>query len=79
VVGHADDSGTRAFNLRLSEVRARVIEAALVELGMPGARLSVAFFGNDRPLRREGSIAARQVNRRVELEIARRPAEGGAP
>ncbi|MDE2356533.1 MAG: OmpA family protein [Alphaproteobacteria bacterium] len=47
VVGHTDTSGTRAYNLRLSERRAKATADALVALGVPQDTLSVSWTGMD--------------------------------
>ncbi len=69
VVGHSDDSGDSAYNLRLSELRAQAVVAALVREGVDPWRLEVAYFGKDRPRTKGPTLRAQQENRRVEIEI----------
>jgi outer membrane protein OmpA-like peptidoglycan-associated protein len=45
VVGHTDTSGSVAYNLRLSERRAKATADALVSLGVPQQSLSVSWTG----------------------------------
>ncbi|MEJ7733228.1 MAG: OmpA family protein [Polyangiaceae bacterium] len=72
IKGHADDTGTEEYNLRLSESRARSVRKMLVDNGVTGNRLTVEAFGESKP-REEGTTEqARQENRRVEFEIVER-------
>ncbi len=45
VVGHTDTSGSVAYNLRLSERRAKATADGLVSLGVPAASLDVSWTG----------------------------------
>jgi outer membrane protein OmpA-like peptidoglycan-associated protein len=45
VVGHTDTSGSVAYNLRLSERRAKATADALVSLGVPQSSLEVSWKG----------------------------------
>ncbi|MCB9664212.1 MAG: OmpA family protein [Alphaproteobacteria bacterium] len=75
IEGHTDRRGSAGYNLRLSEARARAVQAFLVALGVDPLRMEAAGMGESRPLDPEDSIAAWAVNRRVEVHIVeRRPA-----
>ncbi len=65
VQGHTDDTGGIAYNLDLSERRARAVVTALVERGVPRERLVAKGYGLLRPL--DGTDKA--LNRRVEFAI----------
>jgi outer membrane protein OmpA-like peptidoglycan-associated protein len=78
VIGHSDESGDSAYNMRLSEQRAQAVVAALIREGVEHWRLEVAYYGKDRPRRRELGLGAQQENRRVEIEI-RDPGKASAP
>ncbi len=69
VSGHADQSGTDDYNLKLSTARALSVRDALVRKGVPQDRFRVAAFGHTRP--REVDPASAE-NRRVEFEILER-------
>ena len=69
VEGHTDDTGTREFNMELSQRRASVVRAYLVERGVDGERLSVESYGPDRPVRSGRDERARAKNRRVEFVL----------
>ena len=71
VQGHADQSGSTAYNLRLSLRRADVVRDALVDAGYPAARIAVSAAGESRPRATTSSRArirgVNRENRRVEL------------
>lgn len=47
--GHADERGTREYNLALGERRANSVRQYLVSLGTNGGRLSTVSYGEERP------------------------------
>lgn len=49
VEGHADERGTRQFNLALANRRASAVRDYLVALGVPSSRLNVVSYGKERP------------------------------
>ena len=49
VEGHADERGTREYNLALGERRANTIRNYLVALGVSPARITTISFGKERP------------------------------
>lgn len=67
VRGHTDEEGSAVFNQTLSESRALAVRDFLVGLGVPGAQLRTAGFGEQIPLLRCGSEECRSANRRVEF------------
>jgi len=50
IEGHADEQGTRDYNLRLSQRRAAVVRDYMVAKGLPDSRLSILPFGKERPV-----------------------------
>lgn len=50
VEGHADEQGTRDYNIALSNRRAAAVRDYLVTKGIPDVRLSTIPFGKERPL-----------------------------
>lgn len=50
IEGHADERGTREYNLALGERRANAAKNYLVSLGIEASRLSVVSFGKERPV-----------------------------
>jgi type II secretory pathway predicted ATPase ExeA/outer membrane protein OmpA-like peptidoglycan-associated protein len=71
VVGHTDDSGPADYNVYLSLLRAKAFAAMLTAGGVPIERIASEGRGEDQPLTRQAvdGIAARQVNRRIEIFI----------
>jgi peptidoglycan-associated lipoprotein len=49
IQGHADERGTREYNLALGERRADSVRNYLIALGVPGERISVVSYGKERP------------------------------
>ncbi|MFD2263628.1 peptidoglycan-associated lipoprotein Pal [Lacibacterium aquatile] len=64
VEGHADERGTREYNLALGERRANAQKDYLVALGIPAARLSTVSYGKERPAVLGSNEAAWSQNRR---------------
>ncbi len=71
VAGHSDDAGTPDYNMRLSEARARNVASYLAARGISMDQISVAGFGSTRPLATNSTPEGRQLNRRVDVLIAR--------
>jgi outer membrane protein OmpA-like peptidoglycan-associated protein len=67
VAGHADRSGNDAYNLRLSERRARKIAAELAARGVPQDQTRVEWFGETRPRVPTADGVREAQNRRVEV------------
>jgi peptidoglycan-associated lipoprotein len=49
IEGHADERGTREYNLALGERRAETVRNYLVALGVAADRISVISYGKERP------------------------------
>lgn len=69
ITGHADATGPEAYNLKLSEKRARAVVNYLAKQGVGEARLSVAFLGESEPIAPNTTADGRRKNRRVEFKI----------
>jgi OOP family OmpA-OmpF porin len=67
IQGHTDSAGSRELNVRLSEERAKSVEAYLMQKGLSSDQLTVKGYGPDRPIASNDSAAGRAKNRRVEL------------
>ena len=67
IEGHADERGTREYNMALGERRAKAVVSFLTANGAAGTQLEVVSYGEEKPLadgHEEGSWAQ---NRRAEL------------
>ena len=49
VEGHADERGTREYNLALGERRANAAKNALAALGLDASRINTVSYGKERP------------------------------
>lgn len=65
--GHADERGSREYNLALGERRAKAIEQVLSLLGVAAEQIQVISFGEERPVALGHDDEAWRLNRRVEL------------
>ena len=64
IEGHADERGTREFNLALGERRANAVKDYLMTYGISGKRISVISYGKERPVNTESTPLAWSQNRR---------------
>ena len=64
IEGHADERGTREYNLALGERRAKAVKDYLMTYGINGNRLSVISYGKERPVNSGSSPLAWSQNRR---------------
>lgn len=66
VGGHADERGTREYNLALGERRASSARDYLVTKGVNAARIRIISYGKERPVAVGSNEAAWRLNRRSE-------------
>jgi len=74
IVGHADSTGSDAYNQTLSEQRASSVAGYLISRNVMRERLFVAGMGERAPIASNDTDAGRAQNRRVEIVI--RPFRG---
>ena len=67
--GHADERGTREYNLGLAARRADTAKRYLVQLGINPQRLATISYGKDRPDCGESNDGCWQKNRRGVLKV----------
>lgn len=65
VEGHADERGTRDYNLALGERRANAAKSYLASLGVDPARIATISYGKERPAALGSDEAAWAQNRRA--------------
>ena len=63
--GHADERGTREYNLALGERRANSAKDYLMTYGISGNRISVISYGKERPVNNGSTPLAWSQNRRA--------------
>jgi outer membrane protein OmpA-like peptidoglycan-associated protein len=69
VIGHADTSGSVAYNVRLSERRAKAVADALAGLGVNQGVMSVDWKGETEPAVATGDGIKEPLNRRSTISI----------
>lgn len=65
--GHADEKGTREYNLGLGENRANSVRSLMLAQGVSDNQLVVVSYGEERPATFEQNEESWALNRRVEL------------
>ena len=69
VVGHADTSGSAAYNVRLSERRARAVADAMVGLGVNAGVITADWRGETQPAVSTGDGVREPLNRRTSVNV----------
>ena len=64
IEGHADERGTREYNLALGERRANAVKDYLLTYGIAGDRVAIISYGKERPINSGSSLLAWSQNRR---------------
>ena len=64
IEGHADERGTREYNLALGERRANAARDYLMTYGISGKRISVISYGKEKPVNPKSSPVSWSQNRR---------------
>jgi len=73
IEGHADEQGTREYNLALGARRASAVRDYLVTQGVPDSRLRTISYGKERPLEICSEEACYRQNRRAVTVISAGP------
>ncbi len=68
IEGHADERGTREYNLALGQRRAESVASYLIANGVNRNRLITKSYGEERPLSLGSNDTAWSKNRRVEIK-----------
>jgi peptidoglycan-associated lipoprotein len=69
ISGHADERGTREYNLALGDRRAATVRNYLASLGVPAQRLDTVSYGKERPAVAGSNEDAWAKNRRAVAEL----------
>ena len=65
IEGHADERGTREYNLALGERRANAAKDYLMTYGISGKRISTISYGKEKPVNPGSDALAWSQNRRA--------------
>jgi peptidoglycan-associated lipoprotein len=65
IEGHADEQGTREYNLALGARRAASVQQYLVSRGVASSRLRTVSYGKERPLEICSAESCYEQNRRA--------------
>lgn len=65
--GHADERGSREYNLALGQRRAESVRQALSLLGVPDGQMEAVSFGEEKPAVQGSNEEAWRMNRRTEI------------
>lgn len=65
--GHADERGSREYNLALGERRAKGVERMVKLLGVGADRVKTVSYGEEKPVAMDHNESAWALNRRVEI------------
>ena len=66
--GHADERGTRDYNLALGERRSQAVSALMASNGTGNSKVTNVSYGEENPVDSAHNEAAWQKNRRVEIQ-----------
>ena len=65
--GYTDATGSRSYNMRLSQRRAESVKNWLVEKGIDASRITAIGYGPDNPIDSNDTPEGRERNRRIEF------------
>jgi outer membrane protein OmpA-like peptidoglycan-associated protein len=69
VAGHTDNTYTRAYNIQLSKRRAEAVKNYFVQKNIDAQRISIEYYGFDKPIADNKTVEGRARNRRSETTI----------
>lgn len=67
--GHTDVEGGEGYNKKLSSLRSKTARSFLKKLGIDPKRVTIDFFGEEKPVIQTRNIKEAKKNRRVEIEV----------
>jgi peptidoglycan-associated lipoprotein len=65
--GHADERGSREYNIALGERRANAVRQLMTLIGAAGQQIRTVSYGEERPVAEGHNEESWQLNRRVEI------------
>ncbi len=73
IEGHADERGTREYNIALGARRATTVRNFLARTGVNGSRIRTISYGKERPVAVCNDISCWSQNRRAQTVLNSRP------
>lgn len=73
IEGHADERGTREYNIALGARRATAVRSHLARLGINASRIRTVSYGKERPVAVCDDISCWSQNRRAVTALGRAP------
>ncbi|WP_321438011.1 OmpA family protein [uncultured Bacteroides sp.] len=67
IEGNTDSDGTKEYNQKLSEKRAKAVKDYLMKRGVPSRCLEIIGYGENKPLNKNRNKAEKAANRRIEF------------
>jgi peptidoglycan-associated lipoprotein len=71
IEGHADERGTREYNIALGERRANAVRQFLAQQGVSAGRIRTVSFGKERPVEACAEQRCWDLNRRAQTVVSR--------
>ncbi len=71
LTGYTDNSGSADVNKQLTQKRVDNVKSALTGAGVDAGRIATANFGESYPITDNSNPQARELNRRVEITLAK--------
>ncbi len=68
IEGHADERGSREYNIALGEQRAKSVKNYLTAQGVNSSQLETVSYGEEKPISRANTELAWSINRRAVLD-----------
>ncbi len=65
--GHADERGTREYNVALAEQRAQAVKKIMLYEGAGNDQISIISYGEEKPVAFDHDEESMRLNRRVEI------------
>lgn len=72
IEGYADESGRKGYNNAVSQFRAEAVRNYLLKIGISKKKLSVTWFGAQKPVARNDTDEGRAANRRVAVGLIKK-------
>jgi peptidoglycan-associated lipoprotein len=69
IEGHADERGTREYNIALGARRATTVRNTLAQYGIPASRVRTISFGKEKPVAVCNDISCWSQNRRAQTVL----------